>query len=646
MGKRGMLPKFRPAALGRDVSARPSIRPVRPSPPPPPPSPPRRNPSGVLPRTANNAEVSDSVVIRDDAHEGTNDGTYDSLGSLDFVREDDSFEARPYEDEIEAPTATALPTGNTEPSTLDRGLQTIPRDALPDHVREELSSLSFEEDTQARAVDDRVLDKLRHAEAPSAAMSDPDFRVDYESLPSLEVRRPYDAYEAAFRERDPVTQIHREASDSVQEPSFPAPITTKKGDPDYWGKREESGPRERPAGNERARSYAAPVPAYDDGNDAPQWGRDEAEPEAQRMLAAPRPPRASSDESDHPVFARAVQPIRTATPDAWSPQPMPPPAGQYLPSPMLSAQVSPEPSQPQMPPAYIAQPQMQMQPQGYPQPQHSSQPPSFYPQQGQVGPSYPPGQIPHMAMHNSAMPAAMQSMQFQAQANASGAYQPPSAAAFARAGRSGWFVAGAAFGIMFAFFATGIFNGRATKDAAPVATALAAPTAPAVAGQPALVQQAVGQQPGAQPMLAQPGFAQPGLAQQAFAQPGVAQPGLLQPAVVPPSALGPAGAAPAFAGAAPVAPTGFAPAVAPAAFGAVPPVAAQPAPPVAAPRVAAAPPPARPAPPRTAPRPPPPRHPSQASNAPKNLGGGGPGADDTPSGGGDIGDLLGAGLNP
>lgn len=596
MAKRGMLPKFRPATLGADAQARPSIRPVKPGPPPAPPSPARR------------------VSVSSHANTNLDDGSYD------------------VEDQLEASTLA----GSGEPSTLDGGPS--PRGASP-------RELSFDDETQARPVDDHLLNKLR-SNAPA------DLGVDYESLPSLQVRPPFDTYERAFSERDPVTQLHAQRESArVRRAEQEAPVyndaprnlPSYDDEPSYaedvWDRREGSGARERPSPPPPARSYAAPVPSYDDASDSAQWGRDRAQPasarQAQQAYAeqdqhgwSSMPPQADDSQLDapmippaprvpeemHPAFVVGVQRIRTATPDAWgTPHVSAAQAGHYLPSPM-QAMASMPPQYAQNPAyAYQVQYQQQLQQQAYAQAQqpmqyHPPQPtayalaPQQYLQAGQR-------QMTPMPMHLSAMPpmsASVADRMQRSQPVGGQLTQPPPANAVdanSKIGRFAWFVAGAAFGITFAFFATGFFNGgKLTKDdaaVAPVATVAAAPAAPLLAP--------------AAPLLAPAAPATP--------------------------------ATPATAAFAPV--PGFAPGLAPVA----PQLQAQAAP-AQAPAVRFAPPPPR------APRfqaPPPPRRPSApASQSPRNLGGGGPGADDDarPSAppaapaGGDLGDLLGAGLKP
>ncbi len=614
MAKRGMLPKFRPATLGRDASARPSIRPVRPSPPPPPPSPPRRVTAAPL---SNVAAFPAPATERDD-------------------------------DRVEMPTVT----GHVEPATLTRGPETVPFEQATTLRRQRPEEVpqSFEDETQARAVDNGLLDKLRRGAETTHTPAAADLGVAYESLPSLEVRHPYDTYEGEFSERDPVTQLHaegrgghehesasvRRAKDasaydapayrepsysepaygepSYGEPSYPAPAPSyAHQDADVWGRREDSGPRSRPV-PPAASSYAAPAPAYDDASISAQWGRDRAEPSQQGWPEpAPQndvdfeepmiPPTPRLPEEMHPAFVVGVQPIRTATPDAWgTPHAMAPQQGQYVP-----AQQSPLPPYPvaQQPQAYYPppQPHYTQPPQQLHQPAHAqhvhpsampSQPAGSYLQQSGPHARDPRYMTP---MHASGMSRGLDSVRGPMSAQ----LDPPAAS---KVGRFAWFVAGAAFGITFACFATGFFDGSpAPKGEFPAAPMLTAPVATvAPIAPPAQV------------------------AQVAQVAPPVAQPFQAAPLV---AAMAPPMQA-AVPAAAPI------PTFAAAALPAAPPVAARPAPPPVRPRFQA-PPPRRPAPP--------------VSQAPKNLGGGGAGGDDerapapsAPSG--DIGDLLGAGLKP
>jgi hypothetical protein len=641
MAKRGMLPKFRPATLGGDAQARPSIRPVKPGPPPAPPSPPRRITSGFGARS--NVAAFAQTAIENGA---------------------DAFDA---DDQLEASTMA----GRGEPLTLDR----IDRSADPVTLeparnprRGNVDALTYDDETQARPVDDRLLDKLRRQDAAAAnsanaAPRDAQLGVDYESLPSLEVRHPFDTYEPAFSEADPVTQLHAahesarvrrseqpsyneplvafeepvysdepitpaygEREPSYHEPSYPASSQHVAEEQDVWGRREGSGPRERPLPPPAARSYAAPVPSYDDASDSAQWGRDRAQPPSQRAQQQQQgwssmPPEGDDSQLDPAMippaprlpeemlsgFPVGVQRIRTATPDAWgTPHLAPPQPGQYLPSPMqaIHSSMPPQYAQNQQQyPAYAYQHQYAQQQQHAQAQYHQPQPtayaasPQQYLQPGQRQPT-------PMPMASSAMspmsPSVMDRMQRAQPVGGQLVTQPP--APNGKIGRFAWFVAGAAFGITFAFFATGFFNGAKTShDDVPVAPAALAATAAMVAPVATVAP---------------------------TAPPAATAPVALAPPVAPASL--PAVAA---AGVAPVAPPAAATATAPAIRFAPPPPSAP-----RAPRFQA----------------PPPRRPAApASQGPRNLGGGGPGADDdrpsapaAPPPGSDLGDLLGAGLKP
>src|SRR4051794_27690669 len=127
MGKRGMLPKFRPATLGREANARPLIRPVKPGPPPPPPSPPRKFPSGFGPRGG-------AAAMEASHHEEQEPETEGAFTNGGF-------------------------TGVTgEPSTLNRGPETVPLE-LKRRGRANAVVVAFDDETQARPVDNQLLDK-------------------------------------------------------------------------------------------------------------------------------------------------------------------------------------------------------------------------------------------------------------------------------------------------------------------------------------------------------------------------------------------------------------------------------------------------------------------------------------------------------
>jgi hypothetical protein len=538
MSKRGMLPKFRPATLGLTAThARPSIRPVKPIPPGPAPSPPRRRESGFGPRS--------------------------TTGHEDQAGDQAGIETERYD--LDMPTAG----GVGEPSTLNRGPVTLPRDNAPETVqasprggRGNVMQLQFDDETQARPVDDHVAGRQAKA----------DLGVEYESLPSLEVRPPYDTFEAAFQERDPVTQAresahvrradpregsyNREPSSyqqqasfkeasynrappsyqepsykepsykepSYQEPSHPAPIESH--EQEFWGRREGSGPRSRPI-PPAPQSYEAPAPSYAESR---PWGEPPPAPAPAPMMAyaptgfssmppssaqygyeqqqqhIPPAPRLPEEMRGQPGFVMGVQPVRNATPpDAWvAAQPhQHPPIQVYLPSPMQAMGMHGMPAgygvaanhqvYPQMPQMVQASPRV-MSPTPYPQ-----QPQQYY------QPQHPQQGYPVQQRHPTPTPGSGQAISAsvnRAQPVGGQLTTPPASTMSSpmTVGRFAWFVAGAAFGIAFAFFATGFFNGaKAARDEFPPAAALpaatqmaaapVAPVAPAVVTAPAPVPQ-------------------------------------------------------------------------------------------------------------------------------------------------------------
>jgi hypothetical protein len=342
MAQRGMLPKIRPVMS--NGSARPSIRPVQPAPAPPRPIRARKVESGFAPKAPPMREP------------------YGSYG--------------------EGATAVA----EYEPPT-----QTKPRvHAVP---------MTFDDETQARPVDDGLLAQARGIDAP------------YESLPSLEVRRPYDSYEAAFAERDPAARRagpHRQPA--REEPSYPIPVEVGSGarerpmPPSPWDERREaSGPQQR--------SWTPPP-----------------EPHIPPAPPVPRDARPATD----PPFVMGVQALRT-------------PAAAYTPVPYRAPQPQPS-SRPHV--AQMQQhqqmqmQQMQMQQMQQMQQRQLAQQPSSRPAV-QTGP----------AMYRQ-QPQSLQADTTQAGSKAS---------------RFAWFVFGAAFGIAFAFCATGVPRlGVAAKSPEPL----------------------------------------------------------------------------------------------------------------------------------------------------------------------------------
>ncbi len=534
MANRGMLPKFRPATLGVTATVRPLIRPVKAAPAPPVPSPPRRSEAVV----ESQAAIETERLLGDDDHE--------------------------------MPTAN----GVGEASTLNRGPVTVPREmvrATPRGGRGNVMQLQFEDETQARPQDapnryDAVVTPVRSVKA--------DLGVDYDALPSLEVRAQYESEgefsqggpepitEAAIRESAPVRRLDVRDRDeasyrapdsydeprayqepnpgylapepSYREPEPSYPVEVRQEEDEFWGRREGSGPRSRPVPPDPPRSYAAPVPAYDDDSGSRPWG--EPPPLAPVTVGyqhpaagfSPPPTPPPMEMRGAPAFVMGVQPIRTSTPDAWgTPQAQPgyaqgyqqgyQPQG-YLPAPAQAMQqgmpagygVAANQAHPYVVQARGAQPTPWP---AQPQPYYPSQYPSAHPSNHPSGPQAYPQQHGAAAIPSSRPGASV------GQPGSAQLASPQSTAA--KIGRFAWFVAGAAFGIMFAFFATGFFSsaGSAKKEAAPPAPTQAAqaPQAPTAQQPQAMpMQQApLAQQQAPQP-FAQP---QPQFAPQPFAPP-------------------------------------------------------------------------------------------------------------------------------
>jgi hypothetical protein len=434
MAQRGMLPKIRPASLGQQSPGRPSIRPVKPSPMPPPPSPPRKEKVSIA--------VARKVI---------------SIGERTTTPQ--------LEDPVTMTPETVEPE-TMAPSTLAYG------SARGDAVHH------FEDETAARRVDDYLLQSLKAEDKPGG-----DLGVAYDSLPSLEVKRPFDAYEAEFAERDPVTALvaahesvrlrqaaqarayepapvedpypfdHYAPQEPPQEPYFPEPEEHDDMPPTARG--DASGPRMMPSASPR--DYSAPPPAYDEQGSYESF---QSGPQERRWSSMPPPPEPMIPQAPAVPrdFVQGVQPIRQ--------QPMygEPPPEQMMPM---------HPTAP--PPMY-----------GY------QQPPQHY---AYAQPQYAPQQQP-MMMPRTQAPTGPAMMRQPVGPSLTVPVQPSSS-------RTLWFVFGAAFGIAFAFLATGFLQ-RMLKEpdplfppappapthvtAPPVAAPppAAAPTTPVVVAQPAV----------------------------------------------------------------------------------------------------------------------------------------------------------------
>jgi hypothetical protein len=323
-----MLPKMKPAAA---ESARPVIRPVKASPPGPAPAPPtRRYPSGVSSKRG---------------------GTMNLVPDLEVhVEDEDKMTAiAPWTEQYPEP-----PTGPTPIAIA----QPVPRQRTNVVV-------GFEDETQARPADEYLLQSMRDQEQQQGPLN-----VAYESLPSLEARRPFDAYEAEFAERDPVTQMvaaHesiriRRAQEQRHQEMMPPPEQTYEQQPAYDEQpydlqpqayeqqydyapataREDSGPRERPTEDD-PRTYAPPPPPYDEMHASYQSGPQERgwsdAPLRTEIPPAPPVPREMRFHTP-PSFIHGVQPIRPANNfSVMTPPPQPPPMYQSpAPPPMYQHQ--------------------------------------------------------------------------------------------------------------------------------------------------------------------------------------------------------------------------------------------------------------------------------------------------------------------
>ncbi|MBS2012300.1 MAG: hypothetical protein JST00_05415 [Deltaproteobacteria bacterium] len=518
------------------------------APPPPPPSPPRKMSSGFSPKTS--AAVAEALAPLDsDGERATAVAPYHrEPPTLD--RRGDAFDAPSVEVRDEdLPSTAAIPRGRVDAMVV-----------------------TFDDETQARA-ETRPLDRGYDPAtlAPSTAPVAADMNIPYDSLPSLEVRRPYDTYEAEFSERDPVTAMHgRRESAHIRRadvapavlpsndlPSFEvshAPHGRPSGaswgtfsslggdsaeydrrafnDPDFnvrakrdayddgayrpaappvndyvpsveteappaFGRREESGPRALP----RNDYEPAPSSVWNDASDVAQHDamgvmptgfstmppspemvapeHDSLPPVEPYIPPAPRVP-AEAYGGGPSAFVMGVQPIRNNRTDAWppapapmpAPEPMAPPPAHYqpqaLPSPMQAMHNAPAAH-----PAY-AQPQ----PYVHASPRNMN----VTPQPGSLAPAVvPQGHATHRGQQQAAVAAL-------------GAPAPQQN----RIGRFAWFVAGVAFGITFAIFATGFFAGgsvgaskaAASEPPAPAQTTIAQASAPppvATTAQPVAV---------------------------------------------------------------------------------------------------------------------------------------------------------------
>lgn len=498
MAQRGMLPKIRKTAQGVQPVARPTIRPVRVSKAPPPPAPPRRFPSGVAPRGSHEAH---------DAHE--------------------AHAAH------ESPEPTTR-NGYEDPPTMSAHGAPIPA-PRSSSAAPPASSVRFDDETQMRSPDGRLIAASRHPERlvddetwareaarseaapatvphfppandahylrPLPAPQQPDL---YDSLPSLEFRRPLDTYEAEFAERDPATQYggrntrerdarehddgeHYRAPRRDEPPTHQTPYDRQSSEPSMPAPapaREGSGARERPRKNAQhhaayADSEENRVPSYrQQAQQQQQHPHHEPAPSPVRAARISEPARRHADPIIPPAprvpagFIVGVQPIRTppggghaafpvehdSYPNHAGPPTAAPPRAMHAP---MHAPVHA--------PAHAPMHAMQQSPRAH---QHHAMP---YAQ-----PAYRPQQM--MATHPPAR--GMQPVGHQLQD------PPPSASS--KTLRFAWFVFGVAFGIGFTFFASGVVPGLKREEpavtAAPAPSATFPPPAPILSNAPRPVQ--------------------------------------------------------------------------------------------------------------------------------------------------------------
>lgn len=182
-----------------------------------------------------------------------------------------------------------------------------------------------EDETRMQRVDDDLI-------AATRSPSDDDLLT---SLPSLEARRPFDAYEAAFAERDPETQLYAATYPAKPEP---APVTERYVPPAAAPEppRAQAFPRalKTPSYDHRVGSWPPDAEAM--ARSRPSSAPDVAQPMIPRAPAIPREMRVPAN------FVMGVQPIKTPPQPAqpvW--QPPPDPSGPHRMPP-------PEPSGPHM----------------------------------------------------------------------------------------------------------------------------------------------------------------------------------------------------------------------------------------------------------------------------------------------------------
>jgi hypothetical protein len=339
----------------------------------------------------------------------------------------------PIEEDAEIATS---PAPYADPPTMD-GV------AAPATVPYPVADSSFEDETRALHVDERLVAATRGEAKPRNA----DLDVPYDALPSLEVRRPYDTYDV---DHEPETQMAARIEDVAREraPMFDPWAT----DPDAKA-RDGSGARARP----EPRGYAPPLPAYDDRgstsdaqyvyeSDSRNLRSETGWSDEPQAYEPPRPPPAAAvPYHPSPAFPRGVQPLTTA-----QGSPPAPPGGFGAPRHPPYGGGYGHPAFPMSQPTAAAP----MRQGGMPYPGHAHPAPMGYPGHPGMAHAAPPRMHPgHPGM---AQPGVRQ-----------GAIPTATTTPRSPMARFAWFVAGATFGIFFAFFATG-FVPRLTANEEPL----------------------------------------------------------------------------------------------------------------------------------------------------------------------------------
>ena len=476
LATRGLLPKFRPATLGgREASLRPVIRPVRPTAPPPPPAPPRRRePHGP--------------AIEDADDDGL--ASYGEPPTMAAARERLHAIARDlprdHAPRFEEQTRGRIDGAIARYSPRDREHYETPASYAPAAYDQAAHEESFEEDEPLEAETSLRNEPYVPADAPNSyyPSSDRYASGQYEERASHD-DAPYSAAPApSYARSDDSGARERPAPTSV-------PYDNEAYETSYPGVDRRGIVRHALPQNER--DFDVPVESHDDSQSR---RRENAIPQAQMTRredsGARRPSENAALITEMKVpanFVVGVQPIRQpvailpATPsfppvDAPA-MAMPAPAGTMAASPraMQAGQQQPMVSQ-------AAQMHVQMQP--APLPHMPALMPTPMMQPGMMPPGMMPGQRvpttrPPFGTTPRPVPSTAHPVGHQLQTTA-----VEEAAQGSKVGRFAWFVFGAAFGIFFAFFATGFVPRIGKKEEIvfpPVAQVPAATAATAAATQ-------------------------------------------------------------------------------------------------------------------------------------------------------------------